>query len=271
MFKEMVIKADRKSSSENGTPLRKSKNPPKRRSIKPPKPEPSPKKPQRTPSKEEYDEASRDSIVSISSTVSNSDETLAILAAAQPEDCDYTPVARIDPAIVEFYIERQSGKKTLSEPPKSPKTEDKRPEITLLAKERTDDTEDIIHVRDYIKLIRIAVRRMTDVGEEMITIGAIDKYLQNNFWIELSGDLSDFSHQLRLALGRGVTAGLIEKTVMEGERAARIDLGPAESEGESDDESDEQFLTQPMPFCSICFGTSRYNYKGNTATEYRDI
>ena len=59
----------------------------------------------------------------------------------------------------------------------------------------------------------------------------------------------------------GVTAGLLEKTTFEGERAARIELGTAESESETEDEV-EEIPAQPMPFCTICFGTCRYNYKG---------
>ena len=160
--------------------------------------------------------------------------------AAQPEEGDFSPVGRIDPAIVEFYIDRQGGKKTLQDIQKSEKVEnDKRPEITLLSKE--DSEKEIIHVRDYIKLIRIAIRKMNE--NDQITIGTIDKYLQNNYWIEMSGDLSDFSHQLRLALGRGVTAGLIERRVLEGERSARIEIGPVQSDQESDEE-ENQFLTQ---------------------------
>jgi len=74
MFKETIIRPDRKISSDNSTPVRKAKNTPKRKSKK----LDSPKK-TRIPSKDDFDENSRDSILSSSSTNSNNDEILAIL------------------------------------------------------------------------------------------------------------------------------------------------------------------------------------------------
>jgi hypothetical protein len=56
-------------------------------------------------------------------------------------------------------------------------------------------------MKNYIRLIREAIRRMTDNGEDVVNIGSIDKYIQNNFWIELTGDIADFGHQLRYQLG----------------------------------------------------------------------
>lgn len=161
----------------------------------------------RIPSKEEiFDETSRDSIASFASSSASgvNDEKLAVLTAAQPDEGDVTPMTRIDPSAVEFYVQRCTGLKTIAKISDSSKLENqKRPELTLLYKEKSGDTEDdLIHVRDYIRLIRIAVRKLIDKGEEQITIGLIDKFIQNNFWIEGS-DMADLSHQLRLAVGRG--------------------------------------------------------------------
>ena len=64
-------------------------------------------------------------------------------------------------------------------------------------------------------------------------------------------------------MGRGVTAGLLQKTTYDGERSARIELTDVQSEDDDEDEIEEEIKSQPMPFCTICFGTSRYNYKGS--------
>ena len=87
-----------------------------------------------SPKKADFDDNSRDSLGSVASTASTNDETLAILTAAQPDDCDFAPVRPIDPAVVEFYIERTGGKKTIDEIDTSPNRDEKRPELTLLAK-----------------------------------------------------------------------------------------------------------------------------------------
>ena len=51
--------------------------------------------------------------------------------------------------------------------------------------------------------------------------------------------------------------------MVDGERAARIDLTDVQSD-ESEEELEEfpdERLVQAMPFCTICFGTVRHNYK----------
>ena len=142
------------------------------------------------------------SFASTSSKTSVNDEKLAVLTAAQPDEGDVTPITRIDPTGVEFYVQRCTGPKTTAQASDVKLENQKRPELTLLAKEKSGEEDDIIHVRDYIRLIRIAIRKLLDRGEEQINIGLIDKFIQNNFWIEGS-DMADLSHQLRLAVGRG--------------------------------------------------------------------
>ena len=59
-----------------------------------------------------------------------------------------------------------------------------------------EEERKVYHYRDYIKIIRMAVRHMKENGfDDPIVIGAIDKYIQSNFLIEMSqgADLSEFS------------------------------------------------------------------------------
>ena len=141
--------------------------------------------------------------------------------------------------LVEYFIERQGDPKTLPRSPQKSVAE-KKPEITLLSKRNWDTTDpDVIHFRCYIKLLRNIIRRMKEENQHGTTISAIDKYIQQNFWLE-GVELGEFKSQLRLAIGRGVTANLLVRTSHDSNKFHRIELGSDDSEDEEESEENSQ-------------------------------
>lgn len=135
--------------------------------------------------------------------------------------------------LVEYFIERQGDPKTLPRSPQKAST-DKKSEITLLSKTNWNTTDpDVIHSRCYIKLLRNIIRRMKKETQNATTISAIDKYIQQNFWIE-GVELGEFKSQLRLAIGRGVTKNLLVRMNHDSNKFHRIELGSDDSEDEEE-------------------------------------
>ncbi|CBY42549.1 unnamed protein product, partial [Oikopleura dioica] len=171
---------------------------------------------------------------------------------------DDQAIPKIDPANVEYFIERQGDPKTLPRSPQKAPT-DKKSEITLLSKTNWNTTDpDVIHFRCYIKLLRNIIRRMKKESQNGTTISAIDKYIQQNFWLE-GVELGEFKSQLRLAIGRGVTKNLLVRMNHDSNKFHRIELGSDDSE--DDEELAETQTAPPMPICLNCYGTARYNLK----------
>lgn len=80
---------------------------------------------------------------------------------------------------------------------------------------------------------------MKEDNQHGTTISAIDKYIQQNFWLE-GVELGEFKSQLRLAIGRGVTANLLVRKNHDSNKFHRIELGSDESEDEEESEENSQ-------------------------------
>jgi len=180
---------------------------------------------------------------------------------------DDQAIPKIDPAngknhfssffetsLVEYFIERQGDPKTLPRSPQKAPT-DKKSEITLLSKTNWNTTDpDVIHFRCYIKLLRNIIRRMKKESQNGTTISAIDKYIQQNFWLE-GVELGEFKSQLRLAIGRGVTKNLLVRMNHDSNKFHRIELGS------DDSEDDEELAETQTGFLLLTLFLKLMNFK----------
>ena len=99
--------------------------------------------------------------------------TAQIKSSCKQENDANAVLARADPLMIDWYVEKTGGPYTKSDwSPSSDSNEKRDHELTILSKA---DSGEVFHTRDYIRLLRYLIRHMVKKEEYNTTMAGIDK------------------------------------------------------------------------------------------------